>query len=141
MCIRDRHIEHSVTVAFLAETIKHFTDCTQDLKPMYLVSGKVNQGGLVEAKRAILPCGDVFAADIVILCDGRVGRVLSFWQEEGEDDVICVSMECFAATADPCVFNTSAPVVLIFTVEVIVEPLAWCEKRDARIRVILPLTQ
>ena len=60
----------------------------------------------MHSRRAVLNCGEVYDADVVLLDDGRVCGVMDFWQEGGADDTVIARLAEFTVSiGDPRVFG------------------------------------
>ena len=91
------------------------------------------------AKHCILPCGELWADDIVILLDGIVGKVLSFWQCKSNGNDIHMKLEVYAkAGGRTDVFCIVGGVLDFVDVRRIVDACIWYPYGAGLITIIRP---
>ena len=141
-----RHLERTATMSFLQNTFTHWRDNMEACLPSYLrratdVTVPGADCTLSRSTEAILPCGDIFEGDVVLLNDGSIAKVVDFWHW-GDDDVndIHVRLERFTRNASgPLRFEHRIGDRFVVDSGVILEPCAWYPCSPSTIVVALPL--
>jgi hypothetical protein len=134
----DRNVEKSSIIMFLHRTIAHWSGNYKACAPVYLRNGhnvEVNGDVIMVSKSVCLPCGDVYAGDMVLLTNGSIGQVMEFWQNPGDQDVVV--RFCEHKRIEGAHFDLTSHVV-IDSVDCVVEPMAWFKDSEF-IVVCLPL--
>ena len=96
---------------------------------------------LLEAKEALLTCGSIRNGDIVYLCDGNLGKVVSFWASSLEVEAVVVFLQLY--TPDPLrkyVWLTRPFVEHVVAARSIIDAVMWAHLEEITIRVVLPFT-
>ena len=136
----DFHIERSSTIAFLHRTISHWCGNTTACKSAYLLAVRnidVRGEAMSYSTSACLPCGDVFARDMVLLINGSIGRVVDFWQRDVDQSM---SVRCYEHKKIGGLFFELASHGPVFDdVSCIVEAVTWYEDQNHFV-VCMPLT-
>ena len=137
-----RHLERTATFAVLNRALDHWRDNASACLVSYMMREKaVHVGGrdLIKSSEAILPCGDVFTDDMILLNDGSVRKIIDFWRNpmEALDDV-CVRFQRYTQLAPGSLrFQCSGDVDTTYATAV-VEPVTYMKRKDC-IVVALPL--
>jgi hypothetical protein len=122
-----RHIERTAICSLLQSSLTHWAEHPDACKPMYLVRAKYldDSQRLARSEEAILPCGTVFAKDMVVLQDGSVAKIVDFWQAEDHDDILVRVEQHVTDNNLPLRWMRTTGANVILHVTSIVEPIAW----------------
>ena len=75
-----RHFERTVLCQYVNDAVHHFVSASDDCLRCCLVNEKsLPDTDLRVATSAQLPCGQVYAKDVVLMSSGCVCRVVDFW--------------------------------------------------------------
>jgi len=138
-----RHIDNTVVKDMLNRQCEAIRGGTETLfARQYIINPwSVNFAGVNfrASKQAVLPCGSLFAGDVLILVDGRVGLLERFWMQGG-DDVIVAQIALYAPceTKDNQWDHSNTSTVAI-NVDSIVDAVMWFTTSDSTIQVIVPV--
>lgn len=133
----DRHMEKTSVISFLHKSLSHWeqhiTSCTE----MYLCNARtvcLNGQQMESAKKATLPCGDLFCSDMVLLFDGSIGKITSFWQI---DDAILVGLEVHRKIPNTTLlYELEAHTVNFIDARLVVELVSWYPKANALLVIV-----
>ena len=100
----------------------------------------INDLVLLQADEVVMPAGDIFHGDFVILHDRRIAMVIDFWRNGAEPfaDVIARLLRFTQSDLGPLVFEFSSDVFHVH-VDTIAEPVAYYKRNCGRVVVALPL--
>ena len=95
---------------------------------------------LLQADEVVMPAGDIFHGDFVILHDRRIAMVIDFWRNAAEPfaDVFARLQRFTQSDLGPLVFEFS-PDILHVHVDTNAEPVAHYKRNCGRVVVALPL--
>ena len=137
----DRKVERTSTIAFLQRTAAHFVGNDDACTAAHLHSiVQLSMGGTLFCRSvfATLPCGDVHVNDMLLIVDGSLGKVIDFWQRDGDADVV-VRMDMHSQTGNDKLSFASASHAQVFeSMSRICEPVAW-HATSSKIVACIPL--
>ena len=123
-------------ISFLHRTLAHWAD-PQCCEEVYLHKPRafcVHGEKLSQSIFATLPCGDVYAKDMVLLRDGSIGKVITIWQTENSFHVqVNVHKAIPGATQ---LFELDSSAVNFVDPRMIVEPVCWYAKSHSILAVL-----
>jgi hypothetical protein len=92
------------------------------------------------SKQAVLPCGSIYAGDVLWLSDDRVGRLVRFWSECTTATLVAqISIYMPFHVYDHC-WECSNPSTIVTSVDSIVDAVTWfAYSSSTLIRVIKPV--
>ena len=136
-----RHIDNTVVKDMLNRQCDAIRGGTESLfTKEYLVKPAIiEMMGTIyrSSKEVVLACGSLFAGDVLLLSDGRVGRADRFWSD-GEE--IVAQLSAYAQCTDNAnCWDRADPQYIVVSTSSIVDAVMWYEGTPASvIRVIKP---
>ena len=136
-----RDFERSVLVQYVNDAVHHFVSGTNDCLRCCLVGGmSVPDTNLRIAKAAQLPCGEVFANDMLFMTSGTVCKVIDFWASDDDPTALVVRAQQFQSVdGRPLHWRTDAPRDVVKSVDDIVEAIPWRVVDSRTILAVPPL--
>ena len=129
---KDKHMEKTSVVSFLHRTLSHWEQHATSCTEIYLINPRavcVHGEKISTSKSASLPCGELHVGDMVVLFDGSIGKVLSFWQQA---DSFYVGVEVHRKIADAkMLYELMVHDVNFIDARMIVEPVFWYATANA----------
>ena len=133
-----RHLEHTVLHDVVNKQCQQLQEGVELFKSQFLENPQevVGVSNLHRSARAVLPCGSLYAGDIVWLRSARCGRVVLFY-EFGSDMVVHVSLYG-AVDGMPDLCSEESPVDEFVDTAEVVDACTWFYESPSVLRVAVP---
>lgn len=137
-----RHLERTATCAFLQKTLQHFRDNAAAASPAYLKRASEIQLPpdltAIRAPEAVLKCGDVFENDHVLLVNGTICKVIEFFGDKDESELLVGVLRYEKHPSLPLRWDLVCGSSDVINCDSIVEPVAWYSVTHTSIVVAMP---